>query len=828
MKAIKKAIKKAFLGLITLVAVFVVASCKKENPAEAAASTLQLVQNHQEVIDNFQVTSVLPYEGVDYTVTWSTDKTDVAKVSATASNSFYTIEITRPADEDVRVILTATVSDGENSATKKFDFTVLKELAPNFENFYNTATDDPVSFTGVVIAKQEYSESYGNTSVSLRALDGQGAVYVYRIKCSKDDYDKMVRGTVVSISGNKDNYNGSMQIVDSTSVEFTGETQDVQPIDISEEVKDGIWTNGPAYNSMDEYIKYHVGDLVRLENIKVLDKVGPKSASDSDITYTMGYGDGQTIKVQLKYSSFNNEHEIYKLWSSLTVGETISGNFVVNYRSGDSEAPNARLYITDLASDLERSETMASVEAAAAQELEESVASLLPNYIDSSNLISSEGIKLPQVTDDRVVVEWLVADKNTSVIEVTDDCILKMADSYTLPSDLSTVVLRANIKVDDEVLGSNVDESGNGKLVDFSIWAKQSLSTWDKYYVAKKDEAVNASGVAYAVGFKKNDDDDLGTGYALVQSAEGAYYLMAYNVVEADWKAKFALKHNVTFAGTKNEYNGKLEVMIEAKDLATSVTTGEEATDPTPTDITSIVSEGNLDKLAFKQGMYVKVTGAVYSSGKLTINSNSIAIYKDAYFYSYDNLEEGATYTVSGYLNYYKGYQISPIKDGDITKTSDADEVGEEVSYDAEMHAVVSINTPMDDGQIDASLVNLDGAKFEVEVAKNDGSTKVALNGDSTIRLYPDVKNGGGCSITVSTIDNKKIAKIVITWYAYNAEAAMKVTGLDNNQTAGTNDGDQTVEVIYSDPVTTFTIQNVGQAKSSQVRIKSVQIYYAD
>ncbi len=328
-----KAIKKLFLGLLALLAVVVVVACKDDEPkgptAADAAKTLQITQNKKEIIADFEVTAVLLYENVEFNVTWAVDQTSVAKVSANATNKKYKIEITRPASdkEDVKVNLTATVSKDGDSATKKFEFTVLKEAEPTFENFFNAESGDPVAFEGVIVGKQEYSESYGNTSLNIRALDGKGAIYAYRVKCTKEQYDSYVRGAVVKINGEKDSYNGSLQVGQNTGViELTGETQTVEPINITEEVKAGKWV-APEYETMQEYIDLHVGDLVRVEDITVMEVQGPTGDS-SDMTITLGYAEGQTVKMQIKYSSFNDQHEIYKLWSSLKEGEKISANFV--------------------------------------------------------------------------------------------------------------------------------------------------------------------------------------------------------------------------------------------------------------------------------------------------------------------------------------------------------------------------------------------------------------------------------------------------------------------------------------------------------------------
>ena len=398
-----------------------------------------------------------------------------------------------------------------------------------------------------------------------------------------------------------------------------------------------------------------------------------------------------------------------------------------------------------------------------------------------------------------------------------------MADSYELPTALTQIDLRANIKVDDPDLGSNVNQNGQGKFLDTPFYAKQTMSTWDKYYVAKDDQELTISGTVYAVGFSENKDDDLGRGMALVQSSEGAYYVMAYDVAEADWNAKFALNHEVTVKGKKDTYNGKYEVIVEGSSLATDVTTGAETTAVTPTDITDLVKDGKTNELDKMQGMYVQIVGGVYNAGSLTVGKKTIAVYADKYFYSYDSLVSNGIYTLSGYLNCYNNLQISPVKASDINKTGDY-----VVEWDAEMYGTASTNTNMNDEAANhAELVNLDPEAFDVKALKNSASTAIASNPDGTIRLYANT-SGDGCSLTVTTKDGKKIAKIEVTFVSNGSKkASISVTGLDGNKDCSSTSEATTFVVEYATAVDSFTIKNVG-TEGAQARLTSVKIYYAE
>ena len=131
MKTNKKLLSVLSVGLLVATAV----SCGEKGPStqdtlNAAISKLILTQNNKDVITNFAVAAVLKYEGVTYTIDWTSSNTTVAAVLPN-SDTLKTINVTRPAagEEDVDVVLTAKISATEGSSTyyasKEFNIRVL-------------------------------------------------------------------------------------------------------------------------------------------------------------------------------------------------------------------------------------------------------------------------------------------------------------------------------------------------------------------------------------------------------------------------------------------------------------------------------------------------------------------------------------------------------------------------------------------------------------------------------------------------------------------------------------------------------------------------------
>ena len=105
---------------------------------------------------------------------------------------------------------------GELSFTHVSNEDVLAkgEGVMDYAAFVEAELDDEVVIEGYLQAKQAYSEEYGNTSLYLQ--DGKGAYFVYRIACTKDEYDTMAIGQKMKITGYKSEWSGEVEITDAS------------------------------------------------------------------------------------------------------------------------------------------------------------------------------------------------------------------------------------------------------------------------------------------------------------------------------------------------------------------------------------------------------------------------------------------------------------------------------------------------------------------------------------------------------------------------------------------------------------------------------------
>ena len=180
----------AFAMLLTI------ASCDQVEAgptAEAAAKRIVLVQDKQTVSDSFQVPATVILEGVTFSVAWASDN-PVATIEDLDENyKKVVIDYKNNKDAEQTVVLSAIVSNGENSFEKRFTFKVpqyeetglLKNSirTPEFGIEYllglpQTAKNEVYYFTGAMSGYYGATETNSNLGILVKLEETTGGFYV--------------------------------------------------------------------------------------------------------------------------------------------------------------------------------------------------------------------------------------------------------------------------------------------------------------------------------------------------------------------------------------------------------------------------------------------------------------------------------------------------------------------------------------------------------------------------------------------------------------------------------------------------------------------------
>ena len=240
--------KLGFLVLALVCALFVFASCKPEQEgptAEEAAARISTTQDKQTIVSNFVVNNQVVLEGVTFTVTWESDNAvatvgteKVDKDGKVAENgAFYLVTINyENNNSDQTVKLTATVANGEDKATKTITFTVPKFKTASFEEYAAAAKGDNLTVEGIVTGMNSKSRGDQDNSLYFNSLDNKGGFYAYSL-ASDPVTDGIKEGMTVKVSGKKDLYSGTYEIVDPTVTVIDQTIKTVTPVDLTDAYK---------------------------------------------------------------------------------------------------------------------------------------------------------------------------------------------------------------------------------------------------------------------------------------------------------------------------------------------------------------------------------------------------------------------------------------------------------------------------------------------------------------------------------------------------------------------------------------------------------------
>lgn len=237
-------------GLLTacLTATFLggLVSCNQPS-AELTQAQSFLYQAYKDELVNtgdYKMPSKLIMNGVTYPVSWSVNVTegnkDNVKVGTEVDEKGYiTIDVAYAPyatnDAATKYTLTATITDAEGKTiTQDFSKEIPAFQFTTHKQYLNAAAGDMVNVEGYVVAKTTRGDDGYVKNVFLQTANGEG-YYVYGLKnVSAEDYaTEFAIGSYVVISGAKDIYSGTAEIVSATYQKSNIADVEVTPYDIT-------------------------------------------------------------------------------------------------------------------------------------------------------------------------------------------------------------------------------------------------------------------------------------------------------------------------------------------------------------------------------------------------------------------------------------------------------------------------------------------------------------------------------------------------------------------------------------------------------------------
>ena len=225
----------------------------------------------------------------------NTSGTTASIVPATTPATSAT-EATEASETEATEATIATLSDDE--ALEK------SEGVMTYAEYAEAAIDDEVVIEAYVQAKQSWWED----KATVYLQDPDGAYFCYEMECSEEDYDLLVEGQKIKVTGYKSEWSGEIEIIDATF-----------------EIEDGLWIAEPVDATdllgTDELIDLQ-NQFVSFSEMTVV-SVAFKNDQPGDDIYVTLSKDDEEYEFCLEFYLNGSDEDFYTLVSELEEGEVV-------------------------------------------------------------------------------------------------------------------------------------------------------------------------------------------------------------------------------------------------------------------------------------------------------------------------------------------------------------------------------------------------------------------------------------------------------------------------------------------------------------------------
>lgn len=200
----------------------------------------------------------------------------------------------------------------------------------SYEEYMAAELDTQVVVETYVQAKQSWWED----KATLYTQDKDGAYFVYDMACSEEDYEKLVPGTKIRVTGYKGEWSGEVEIMDG-SFEFVegGDQYIAEAVDVTELLgTEELIAHQNEYVSFTGLTVEASKDADGKEAVYLYNWDG--SGADGDDLYFNVSANGQTYTFLVESYLCDSSSEVYQAVKNLKVGDTIDAEGFLYWYEG--------------------------------------------------------------------------------------------------------------------------------------------------------------------------------------------------------------------------------------------------------------------------------------------------------------------------------------------------------------------------------------------------------------------------------------------------------------------------------------------------------------
>ena len=185
----------------------------------------------------------------------------------------------------------------------------------SYADYAAAEVDSPVCVETYVQAKQSWWED----KATLYTQSPDGAYFIYDMAVSQEDYDKMVPGTKLLVTGYKAEWEGEVEIIDATYEILEGDTFVAEATDVTDQLGTDALVDFQnqfvSFKGMTVEAANDAGDAFLYK--------WDGSGSDGDDLYFNVSKDGQTYSFTVESYLCDNTTDVYNAVKALKVGDVV-------------------------------------------------------------------------------------------------------------------------------------------------------------------------------------------------------------------------------------------------------------------------------------------------------------------------------------------------------------------------------------------------------------------------------------------------------------------------------------------------------------------------
>ena len=206
-----------------------------------------------------------------------------------------------------------------------------KPAEVDYAGYLEAGLDTPVIVETYVQAKQSWWENKAN----IYTQDEDGAYFIYNLFCSREDYEKLVPGTKIRVTGWKEEWEGEIELADAVFEIIEGENYVAEPVDLT-----GLLGKNEIADHMNQKVCFKGLTVASAKDMNGKDAAflynwdGSGSHDENSDLYFDVSVNGETYTFTVESYLCDNTTDVYKAVENLKAGDVIDVEGFLHWYEG--------------------------------------------------------------------------------------------------------------------------------------------------------------------------------------------------------------------------------------------------------------------------------------------------------------------------------------------------------------------------------------------------------------------------------------------------------------------------------------------------------------